>query len=374
MRMDEFSAYLRRVLLVANRKGGVLKSSIVRSVADEAVRLGYSVLVVDGDPQGNLSKIDFGLGAVEVGGWETDRGRSLAMALQYGTELTPINAHGVDVICGGPELLGALGAANNVDLDLAGNLRGALARLCSQNRYDLVLIDSGPGDTKLLDAYMLTAKWLVVPVVDGDEASFDGLDKMGARTVDLIRNRGADIELLGAVLTLVDHNAPARNKLVLEDLAASLGDAGEPFTAMIRDSKAARSDTRRYGLSAGQVAEKAKEVRSGRLVALRELATEMAPEVKAQRERLIAEFEQANDGRAPTAEERKEISKLAKAAARDARKANKAGKHKASAAERLNDPDEPWNTRDGSGLAGDYAQLTDEVLRRIGEKLGAQVA
>lgn len=374
MRMDEFSAYLRRVLLVANRKGGVLKSSVVRSVADEAVRLGYRVLVVDGDPQGNLSKIDFGLGLVDVGGWESDRGRALAMALQYGTELQPINAHGVDVVCGGPELLGALGAANNVDLDLAGNLRGALARLCSQNRYDLVLIDSGPGDTKLLDAYMLTAKWLVVPVVDGDEASFDGLDKMGARTVDLIRNRGADIELLGAVLTLVDHQAPARNKLVLEDLAASLGDAGEPFTAMIRDSKAARSDTRRYGLSAGQVAEKAKEVRSGRLVALRELAAEMAPEVKVQRERLLAEFEKANDGQAPTAEERKEITKLAKAAARDARKATKAGKHKASADDRLNDPDEPWNTRDGSGLASDYTKLTKEILGRIGEKLGAQVA
>ena len=76
---------------------------------------------------------------------------------------------------------------------------------------------------------------------------------------------------------------------------------------MIRDSKAARSDTRRYGLSAGQVAEKAKEVRSGRLGALRELAAEMAPEVKAQRERLIAEFElamgkMAENGQALTAD------------------------------------------------------------------------
>lgn len=374
MRMDEFSAYLRRVLLVANRKGGVLKSSIVRSVADEAARLDYRVLVIDGDPQGNLSKIDFGLGSVEVGGWEADRGRSLAMALQYGTDLTPINAHGVDVVCGGPELLGAVGAANNVELDLAGNLRASVARLCSQNRYDLVLIDSGPGDTKLLDAYMLTAKWLVVPVVEGDDRSMDGLDKMGARTVDLIRNRGADIELLGAVLTLVDHQAPARNKLALEDLAASLGDAGEPFTAMIRDSKAARSDTSRYGLSAGQVAEKAKEVRSGRLVALRELAAEMAPEVKAQRERLVAEFEKANGGQPPTAEERKEITRLAKDAARAARRAMKVGKHKASAADRLNDPDEPWATRDGAGLAGDYTKLTKEIIARIAERLEAQVA
>ncbi|MEN8673883.1 ParA family protein [Nocardioides sp.] len=330
MRMDQFTPYLQRTTLVANRKGGVLKSSIVRSVADEARRSDYRVLVLDGDPQGNLSKIDFGLGQVEVGGWDSDRGRSLAMALQYGTDLAPIAAHGVDVVCGGPELLGALGAANNVDLDLAGNLRGALARLCSQNRYDLVLIDSAPGETKLLDAYMLTAKWLVVPVVEGDEKSMDGLDLVGARTVDLVRNRGADIELLGAVLTLVDHRAPARNKVALEDLAAALGAAGEPFVAMIRDLKAARSDTSRYGLSAGQLAEKAVEVKRGRLAALRRRAAQ-------------AKSEKAG------------------------------GKHKAEAVP-LDNPDEPWLTRDGSGLAEDYQKLTTEILGRIGKKLGAEVA
>jgi chromosome partitioning protein len=330
MRMDDYSPYLTRTLLVGNRKGGVLKSSIVRSVADEAVRLGYKVLVLDGDPQGNLSKINFGLGEVEVGGWESDRGRSLAMAMQYGTEMAPMHAHGVDVVCGGPELMGVLGAAiANPSVNLSGNLRASLARLCAQGQYDLVLIDSGPGDTNLLDAYMLTAKWLVVPVVDGDENSMDGLDKMGARYVDL-RSKGAEIEVLGAVLTLIDHTAKSRNKVNWQILQDALGDVGDAFETMIRDSKAARSDTTRYGLSAGQVAEKSVDVRKSRIAALRQRAKEA--------------------------------------------KADGPGKHKAVPTTKLENPDEPWFTRDGSGLAEDYAKLTREIVARIGKRLAADVA
>jgi ATPases involved in chromosome partitioning len=170
--MDQWTESLRRVVLVANRKGGVLKSSLCRSVAAVAASNGYRVLVVDGDPQGNLSEIDFAL--------DTDRGRSLAMAMQYGVSLQVMSAAGIDVVCGGAELQGALGAAltPGSEVGLEGNLRGALGELCATNAYDLVLIDSGPGDTRLLDAYLHASRWLVVPTIS-DEASFAGVDKMG---------------------------------------------------------------------------------------------------------------------------------------------------------------------------------------------------
>lgn len=373
MRMDQYSPYLTRALLVANRKGGVLKSSIVRSVADWAARSGYRVAVVDGDPQGNLSKLDFGLDMVEVGGWDTDRGRSLAMALQYGTDLNVMKAHGVDVVCGGPELLQALAAANGTGVDLAGNLRGSLARLCSQNKYDLVLFDSGPGDTKLLDAYMLACKWLVVPVVDDDPGAFDGLDKLGARTVELIRTHDAEIEVLGAVLTLVDPTATVRNKEVLAELADMLGDAAEPFASTIRDSKPGRGDTRRYGLSAQQVAEKSKEVRRTRFDALRARAAEIAPQVKEYYAELVEEFK-TSQGRKPDTEERKMLRKQASIAVRAEQDARKPGKHKQTAEDKLANPDERWNTRDGDGLAADYDGLGSEIVTRIARKLEARVA
>ena len=66
---------------MANRKGGVLKSSLCRNVAAVAAGSGYRVLVVDGDPQGNtkagftaeteINRKDWGLEwnvALEAGG------------------------------------------------------------------------------------------------------------------------------------------------------------------------------------------------------------------------------------------------------------------------------------------------------------------
>lgn len=253
--MEDMSEALKRVVVVANRKGGVLKSSIVRNVADVAARAGYRVLAIDGDPQGNLSEIDFGL--------DTDSGRGLAMALQYGTDLTPVKGPGgVDVVCGGPELQGALGAAMmpGADVSLEGNLRDALGRLAASGAYDLVLIDSGPGDTRLLDAYLWTSRWLVVPTLD-DEAALAGVDKMGQRYV-AAKRAGSTIQFLGAVVGKVNPRATARNAEIRREVEAMLGEEATPFDATIRYDAAGRVDARRHAMSAQDVADEA--VRQGK--------------------------------------------------------------------------------------------------------------
>lgn len=255
--MDDVSEALKRVVVVANRKGGVLKSSIVRNVADVAARAGYRVAVLDGDPQGNLSEIDFGV--------DTDGGRGLAMALQYGTELTPVSARGVDVICGGPELQGAIGASMmpGSEVTLEQNLRKSLARLTQQAPYDLVLIDSGPGDTRLLDAYLWAARWLIVPTLD-DEAALAGVDKMGQRFV-AAKRAGAQVEFLGAVVGKVNPRATARNAEVRREVEMMLGEEATPFDATIRYDAAGRVDARRHAMSAKDVAEEAVRQAKARL-------------------------------------------------------------------------------------------------------------
>lgn len=310
--MDDWSEHLRRVVTVANRKGGVLKSSLCRNVAAVAAANGYRVAVVDGDPQGNLSEIDFGV--------ETDRGRGLAMALQYGTPLVTVDgAGGVDIVCGGADLQGALGAASmpGADISLERNLRSALGQLCADRAYDLVLIDSGPGDTKLLDAYLRASRWLIVPTIS-DEASLAGLDKMGARFVTA-KQAGAEIEFLGAVLTKINHQATARNRAIRSELTEALGDAAEPFEAMIRYSDANSIDARRHGMSAHDVAGEAVSQRKSRLAGLRERAR---------------------------------------------------GEHRPSS-----DNTAWWSNskNSGSGLAADYEALTREILTRISEREAAYV-
>ncbi len=68
-----------RVVLVANQKGGVGKSTTVAAIAEmiaAAGKRGRRVLVVDGDPQANVTVEDLGV--------DGDGGQSLAQTLQFG--------------------------------------------------------------------------------------------------------------------------------------------------------------------------------------------------------------------------------------------------------------------------------------------------
>lgn len=159
---------------------------------------------------------------------------------------------------------------------------------------------------------MHAARWLVVPTIS-DEASFAGVDKMGARYA-AVKQAGAEVEFLGAVLTKVNHRAAARNKAIMDELREALGDAAEPFTSMIRYSDATVIDARRHGMSAHEVAAEAVNQRKSRLADLRRRAR--------------------GDQGART------------------------------------DRDVWWSTSKdaGAGLAGDYEALTREILTRIGQK------
>ena len=73
---------LRRTVLVANRKGGVGKTSVVTTIASMIARPDRRVLVIDSDSQGNATKSDLGVTG--------DDGRSFMSALQYGDQLTVV--------------------------------------------------------------------------------------------------------------------------------------------------------------------------------------------------------------------------------------------------------------------------------------------
>lgn len=291
---------LVRTVLVANQKGGVGKTTITTSVAGLLAREDRRVLIVDADQQANATAADLGVAG--------DRGRNLAMALQYREPLEPVRnvRPGLDLIPGGPMLatVAAVQAtAAQTGIDLRSNLVQALGALCDAERYVLVLIDSGPGDAPLLDALLGTARYLVVPTRD-DDGSLAGVEMLAARYLRA-RQTQAAVELLGVVLFDANPRATARNAQIRAEIDALLeGSGARSFESIIRSDRAAAVDQRAKHLTAGELVTAAEEYSKQRLQRLRK------------------------------------------------------GGSDATGTTRL------WS-RDPSGLAGDYQQLAHELLTRI---------
>ncbi|MGH3586371.1 MAG: ParA family protein [Pseudonocardia sp.] len=256
---------LRRVVLIANQKGGVGKTSITTALGSLVADGSHRVLIVDADPQGNATGSDLGV----VG----DRGRSLMMALQYGEPLQVQSdvRPGLDLVCGGPFLaqVGALTAtASQTGLDLVANLRKTLAQACTAGGYTLVLIDSGPGDAPLLDALLRTARYLIVPTRD-DDASLEGVELLARRYLMAKERDGAILQLLGVVLFDANPRATARNGQVLEDLDSMLeGSGASCFKTMIRSDRAAALDLRAAHLTPVELVDATANASKARLARL----------------------------------------------------------------------------------------------------------
>lgn len=255
-----------RTVLVANQKGGVGKSSIVSAVAGMVAAAGRRVLVVDADQQANVSSSDLGV--------EGDGGRGLSMALQFSQALTPVRnvRPNLDVVPGGPALAvvaSVAATASQTGIDLRGNLSKTLNDLDETENYDLVLIDSGPGDAPLLEALLGTARYLVVPTKD-DDASLSGVELLAMRYLRA-RRAGSKIQLLGVVLFDTNPRATARNREVFDQVNELLeGSGADPFESFIRSDRAAAVDLRTRHLTPLELVEAAESDQKSRLQRLRQ--------------------------------------------------------------------------------------------------------
>ncbi|MFN8073582.1 MAG: ParA family protein [Mycobacterium sp.] len=249
-----------RVILVANRKGGVGKSTTVAAIAQQIAtggrRGGRRVLVIDGDAQGNCTEDDLGTQA-------SDAGRGLAKTLQFGAPLEPVRGvrPNIDIIPGGGALSlvsASIHAMRENGIDMAAHLQDQLEALCAAEGYDLVLIDTGPGEVPLLETFLRVANYLIIPT-KSDESSFKGVAKL-AKHFFAAQRAGASIKLLGVLLFGADHRAFRRNEDLLEQLSEMLGNSGvEPFGVVIRHSESASIDARSRGVSLSELPEIAEE-------------------------------------------------------------------------------------------------------------------
>ncbi|MFJ8896626.1 ParA family protein [Leifsonia sp. NPDC102414] len=253
---------IARACAIENGKGGVGKTSIICNVGGLAAADGARVLIVDLDPQNNTSKdlgYPMGDGAALFNAFVTDAPLPILRNVRPN----------LDVVVGG-EQVGDIPAmsfawSQRGAGDFADRLHAKLDDIAGE--YDLILIDTPPGDRIISEGVLVVATSVVIPT-QSDDGSLDGVMAVAKRFL-AVRDRNPELQLAGVVLFDMEHRAMRLERGVRRDLEEMLGGVAPVFQRRIRHAKSPAKDARARGLLAHELEDAADADRKQRLVALR---------------------------------------------------------------------------------------------------------
>lgn len=188
-----------KVIVVANQKGGVGKTTSTLNLGAELNKAGKKVLLVDFDPQGNLSM---------ALGIENEEVPTIADLMQLEMDEQPlpdkediiINVDGLDVIPSNLVL-----ASIEINLVVTSCREFILKTILSQYKleYDYILIDCGPFLGMLLINALTAADSVIIPV-EGQYFSAKGLELLLQSIARTKRKLNPSLKVEGILVTKID--------------------------------------------------------------------------------------------------------------------------------------------------------------------------
>lgn len=215
---------MSRIIAIAQHKGGTGKTTSTINLGAALSKQGKQILLVDLDPQANLSQ--------SLGVMEAEKNIYGVIKKQYSINEAIVNTtEGLDLI---PSTLDLTGA--EIELSSVIGREFILKELIGEvkKKYDYVLIDCPPSLSLLTANAFTAARYIIIPL-QAQYLAMQGLSKL-IEVVDIIRKGiNRDLKIAGVFITQYD-NRKVLNRNVLETIKDLF--KSQVFETVIRDNVA----------------------------------------------------------------------------------------------------------------------------------------
>lgn len=219
-----------KIITLANQKGGVAKTTTANALASGLLSRGNKVLVVDLDPQSNLS-LSSGADVISFDKTIYDVFKGEA-SVEEVIKTAPL---GYELIPGGLALAGA-----DMEFTRLGRekmLSKALSSL--KEDYDYIIIDTPPTLGILTANALIASTHLIIPMA-ADIYSLQGLSQLSGFIENVYENGNPDLQIAGLLITKYNGRQNL-SKVLMEQIEAAAAELGtKVFTAKIRESVAVK--------------------------------------------------------------------------------------------------------------------------------------
>ena len=197
-----------RTILFTNQKGGVGKTTCCRAMAFYLAYKGYKVLIIDADPQGNLTK-----------GLVDDEIEGLYLALTQG-EFKPVQVRSNLYLLGSDIRLALLEKSLVGEIDAYVRLKELITDTSFSN-YDFILLDTPPSLGILTGNALAASDHFIIPMTPGLYTLQGTNDLMN--TISKVKsNLNPDLKLLGVIINAYD-SRPVICKQIISEIKESFG-------------------------------------------------------------------------------------------------------------------------------------------------------